>query len=404
MDPADRELLRLTMVPDLGPKRISALLNTFGSTDAIARASAADLERVRGIGPVIARNAAQFFAQGDKPLDDEITLATHLGVSIVTRANPAYPSLLTELPDAPPLLFVRGDLVPERDRFAVAIVGSRDCTAYGLEQAERFAAVLASAGITIISGGARGIDTAAHRGAMRAQGRTIAVLGCGLARCYPPENAQLFEQISSRGAVVSELPLNTSPESSNFPARNRIISGMSIGVLVIEAGQKSGALITARQAVEEHGREVMAVPGRVDSAASKGTNDLLKSGGAHLVTEPGDAIAILESQARHVFQGTHADRYSLFSESTSSASQVTNPGDNAALESISTGPKEGSIEARILDVLDEPRTLDELALRLSTEPSGLRSGLTILEIQGRVRRSGPRFERSRPTANALQRP
>lgn len=404
MDPADRELLRLTMVPDLGPRRISALLNTFGSADAIASASAAELERVKGIGPVIARKAAHFFAQGDKPLDDEIALATRLGIRIVTRSNPAYPSLLTELPDAPPLLFVRGDLVPERDRFAVAIVGSRECTAYGLEQAERFASVLAGAGITIISGGARGIDTAAHRGAMRAQGRTIAVLGCGLARCYPPENAQLFEQIAARGAVVSELPLNTSPESSNFPARNRIISGMSIGVLVIEAGQKSGALITARQAVEDHGREVMAVPGRVDSASSKGTNDLIKSGGAHLVTEPGDVIAILESQARHVFQDTHADRYSLFSESTMSESQVTRPADDAAHESNATGPKEGSIEARILEVLDEPRTLDELAVCLAIEPSGLRSGLTILEIQGRVRRSGPRFERSRPPATALQRP
>lgn len=388
--PELRDLLRLTLTPGLGPVLISRLLSALGSAERVLAASAQELERVKGIGP--GRSVA--FVKGLKEsaalVEGELELAAKLGVSIIAQPDAAYPPLLEQIHDAPPLLYVRGTLDPEgKDRYPVAMVGSRNATAYGIEQAERFAGVLAMSGLTIISGGARGVDTAAHRGAVRASGRTVAVLGCGLATCYPPENSTFFDSIVSQGAgaIVSELPLRSPPESDNFPARNRLISGISLGVIVIEAGKKSGSLITARLAAEDHGREVMAIPGRVDSQASWGTHELLKQGGAAMVTEPGDVLHILESPARHSFTGTHESRYAdptkagLFEADRVEAKPVRDMG----LSELQTG---------ILTQLAEPQTLDELARLTGLAPGALRAEVTILELQKRVVRQGSRISKA----------
>lgn len=393
-----RALLQLTLTPGLGPVLIARLLETFGDPERVLGASAGDLERVRGIGRTRAESIARFAAaDAARQVEAECVLASELGVRLVARGAPDYPPLLESIPDPPPLLYVRGALRPAReDRYPLAIVGSRRCTPYGVEQAERFAGAVAGAGLTIVSGGARGIDTAAHRAAVRAGGRTIAVLGCGLAHCYPPENADLFSRIAAedRGAILSELPLRTAPEAENFPPRNRIISGLSLGVLVIEAGKGSGSLITARQAAEDHGREVLAVPGRVDSPASEGSNELIRMGGAGLVTRPADVIEALEAAARHLHGGTHASRY---------ADPAREPGPAGADALDAAGPAPGGPgtlpisepQARILGALVEPRTLDELARATSMPAHTLRAELTVLEIQRRVARDGPRFHASR---------
>lgn len=385
MEGRGRDLLRLTLTPELGPVLIGRLIEAIGEPAAVLVASPATLARVKGIGDAKAARIAAGMKESARLVEDELGLAERLGVRIVVRGEAEYPPLLSEIADAPPLLYVRGSLMPEGpDRYAVGIVGSRQATSYGIEQAERFAGGLARAGLTVISGGARGIDTAAHRGAMRAGGRTVAVLGCGLAECYPPENNELFARIAGGGgAVVSELPLRAPPDAGNFPARNRLVSGMSLGVLVIEAGRKSGALITARLAAEEHGREVMAVPGRVDSSASDGTHELIKGGGAAMVTEPGDVLAVLETPARHEHGGTHASRYQM---ELPVAEAGSHEGDPRVL---------GASEAQraILAALDRPRTIDELATACGVDAGRLRVELTGLELQRRVRRAGGRIER-----------
>lgn len=392
-----RPLLRLTLTPGLGPVLIARLLEHFGSAEQALAASPRQLEAVRGIGPPSAAAFVQGFRDSDRLADEEMDLAERLGVRFISRADADYPALLAPLRDAPPLLSVRGRLDPGADRYPLAIVGSRRCSAYGIEQAERFAGVLAGAGLTIVSGGARGIDTAAHRGAARAGRRTVAVLGCGLAEFYPPENAPLFDRIvgEGTGAVVSELPLRTPPEAGNFPARNRIISGMSLGVLVIEAGVKSGALITAREAAESHGREVFALPGRVDSPPSAGALDLIKQGGALLVTDPGDIIQLLESPARHQWGGTHATRYAnarrdpLDPESHSVGLLPASLAGLAAPDDSMSATQRSILQA----LSSEPLTLDGLATATALSIACLRAELTALEIQRRILRQGSRFAR-----------
>jgi DNA processing protein len=406
-----RDLLRLTLTPGLGPVLIARLLAAFGSASEVLATPARRLQTVRGIGKGSADAIAGGLAESGTLVDDELALAARLGVRLVARGDAEYPNLLDSIPDPPPLLYVKGALHPaDSDRYPIGIVGSRACTAYGIEQAERFAGVLGRAGLTIVSGGARGIDTAAHRGALRSGARTIAVVGCGLAQCYPPENAELYERIAAGGAVVSELPLNTAPEARNFPARNRILSGMSLGILVIEAGRKSGALITARLAAEDHGREVMVLPGRVDSAASLGALDLVKAGGAMLVTEPGDVIELLEAPARHTAGGTHADRYA--GTAVEDGALFVGPGDGGVDEAEADGgvgataseakPRRGPVKAAlsdrqraILDALEEPRTIDQLCEATGLEASELRSELTILELLRRIGRAGGRLTRTR---------
>lgn len=398
------DLLRLTLAPGLGPILIGRLLAAFGSAGNVLTASPAELAGIRGIGDATAAKVAEGLKRSEQLAAQELSLAVHHGVTLVAIHDAQYPEPLKSIPNPPPILYVRGSLAPpQQPLWGIAIVGSRRCSHYGIEQAERFAGVLAAAGLTIVSGGARGIDTAAHRGTLRVRGRTIAVLGCGLAHCYPPENRELFDQIasgpgngsdgsSSAGAIVSELPLSSSPQAENFPARNRIISGMSLGVLVIEAGDHSGALITARQAAEEQGREVMAIPGRIDSTHSAGSHTLLKSGGASLVTDPGDVLEILRSPARHQAFGTFISRYSaaspeqpaLFGSGSRAASPVQMPPEDAL-----ASPQ----QRRILESLTEPRTVDQLARATSMSLESLRAELTVLEIQRRIKRDGPRLIR-----------
>ncbi|MGP1310643.1 MAG: DNA-processing protein DprA, partial [Phycisphaerales bacterium] len=273
-------MLRLTLVDGMGPVTVERALVAFGSPRAVLHASVRDLTNLHGVGERKAEAIRRGLDRVDDALRAELETAHTLGVSIVAKGEDAYPPLLAHAPAAPVVLYARGALDPKRDLFSVGVVGSRRATHYGMEQTSRFSLALAQHGLTIVSGGARGVDTAAHRAALSApEGRTVAVLGCGLAQCYPPENAQLFDEIVARGgAILSELPLRTGPNAENFPARNRIISGMALGVLVIEAPAKSGALITARYAAEDQGREVLAIPGRVDSPASEGANQLIKSG------------------------------------------------------------------------------------------------------------------------------
>lgn len=388
LDDRSIALLRLSLTPGLGPVLIDRLLSEFADPEKVLGVTATALQRVRGIGPGTAEPIVRGLEASAALVEPELARAAQLGVHLLFKGGPGYPELLAELPDAPPLLYVKGELRSDGpDRYPVAIVGSRRCTAYGVEQAERFGGLLARSGLTIVSGGARGIDTAAHRGALRAVGRTVAVLGCGLAHVYPPENAELFERIAASGAVVSELPLETPPMPDNFPARNRIISGLSLGVLVIEAGSRSGALITARMAAEEHGREVMAVPGRVDSEASQGSLALLKEGGAAIVVNPGDVLALLEGPARHQHRGSHAARYA-------------DPR-RGEIGTASAGPAPEAAEAplsddqrAILAALDRPVTIDELSEATLLPPHVLRAELTVLEMQRRVRRDGPSVART----------
>ena len=266
------------MTPGLGPVRIRRMLEAFGDAEAACKATHSQLSRLDGFGSKTAADVAGGLRDARRDGGRELDKADALGVTILCRDDGDYPPLLLDIPDPPPVLWVWGDLQP-RDLNAVGVVGSRRPSGYGKEQAERFGSLLATAGFTVVSGGAYGIDAAAHRGALRAtDGRTVAVLGSGVDVPYPPENEPLFSQISDGcGAVVSEHPLGSPPRKENFPRRNRIISGMSRGVLVIECEERSGALITARQA-DEHNRPVFAVPGRVDNPMSGGPHALLRTG------------------------------------------------------------------------------------------------------------------------------
>ncbi|MCU0723785.1 MAG: DNA-processing protein DprA [Planctomycetes bacterium] len=267
-------LVLLNKVPGLGPVRLKALRARFGSLEAASRAPVPALLEVPGVGDGIARALEETRASFDP--EEELRRARELGVSLLTPGDPDYPPLLAEIADPPALLYAKGTPSWSARPF-VAVVGTRRCTLYGRLQAERLAAGLAAAGIGVASGLARGVDTAAHGAALGAGGWSAAVLGCGLDGCYPPENAKLKEALSGRGAVCSEFAFGTPPLRSNFPRRNRVISGMSLGVVVVEAARDSGSLITARFAADQN-REVFAVPGKIDSVRSSGVNSLIKEG------------------------------------------------------------------------------------------------------------------------------
>ena len=269
-------LVALNLIPQIGSVRLKELLKYFKEPQAIFKAKLQDL--VSLLGQRLGESIASFDVQC---LENDLALAKKSGLKIITCFDQEYPQLLKEIPGAPLVLYVLGSIV-ELDNLAVGIVGSRSASLYGLSSAEKFAAELSVQGITIVSGMARGVDTYAHRGALKVKGRTIAVMGSGFNHIYPPENADLAKEISLSGAVISEFPMETKPLAQNFPRRNRLISGLSLGILITEAARNSGALITADFALEQ-GKEVFALPGRIDSPGSMGTNALLKQG-AKLVT------------------------------------------------------------------------------------------------------------------------
>ena len=267
-------LVVLNMVDHVGPVRVRQLLGHFGDAPSILQASRSQLLQVHGIG----EDTAEAIASWEKNVDlaAEWKRITEFGCHVVIPADPEYPPSLKEIYDPPIVLYVKGDL-SAKDKNSVALVGSRMTTHYGVEAARKLAYQLAYLGVTVVSGGARGIDTAAHQGALSGKGRTIAVLGTGINLVFPPENAELYERIADSGALVSQFPFNRPADKQTFPIRNRIVAGMTLGTVVVEANLTSGALITANFATE-YGRQVFAVPGRIDSPRSKGCHDLIKKG------------------------------------------------------------------------------------------------------------------------------
>ncbi len=283
-----RHILQLMTIPGIGSGRIRNLVNYFKDTGLIFRATMHELTRVEGIDKGLARRILELRDKNSKFVDEQITKVKKHRAKIITLWDSEYPELLRKIYDPPVVLFVRGDFV-ENDRYSIAIVGTRTPTNYGKAICEKFASELTKMNLTIVSGFARGIDTIAHLSAIKAGGRTIAVLGSGVDYIYPPENRKLVEDVISNGAIISEFPMGTKPDAMNFPRRNRIISGMSVGVLIIETSKNGGAMITAEFANDQN-REVFAIPGNIDSIKSQGTNFLIKQNKAKLVETVEDII------------------------------------------------------------------------------------------------------------------
>ncbi|MGE5313577.1 MAG: DNA-processing protein DprA [Acidobacteriota bacterium] len=294
-----RDLLVLASVPGIGGNRLRSMVNHFGSPSEALRASAPELACVEGIDRKLA-SAIVHHADGPAFADEQLSRLNKANAAIVTLWDPAYPSLLASIYDPPPMLFVCGTLEPS-DRYAIGIVGTRHPTLYGKTTAEKFAADLAARSITVVSGLARGIDTAAHASALRAGGRTVAVIGSALDMIYPAENRGLAERVAESGAVVSEFFMGTKADPGNFPRRNRIISGMSLGTVIVESAEDGGAMITASMAIDQN-RELFCVPGNIDQKFSAGTNRLIREGQAKLVTGIDDIIVELDYELRPILQ------------------------------------------------------------------------------------------------------
>jgi DNA processing protein len=356
-----RAILTLHLVPGLGPKLTMALLAHFGSAAAILRAPSTELQQIPFVGAEVAQAITRALRETD--VDAELRRMEQHRVGALIPGEPDYPACLNEIPARPHLLYLRGELRPG-DARAIAIVGSRHCTSYGRRMAEKLACELVRSGFTIISGLARGIDGVAHRAALDAHGRTIAVLAGGLARIYPPEHTELAKEIEASGALMSEAPMLMEPMAGMFPARNRLISGLARGVVIVEAAARSGALITASHAAEQ-GRPVFAVPGAIDSPLSDGTHALLRQG-AILLRGVEDILEELEGVRPIVKQA-----------------EVKKP------ENLD------DIQARIWESLDGgSRHVDELVRMLSLPVSQVTSSLLMLEMRKLVRRlPGNQYER-----------
>jgi len=364
-----RDHLALALVPGLGPKLTAALLARFGSATAARRATAAELRAVPHIGERLSATLAE--ALRTVEIEPELRLMEKHDVRAVPLGFPGYPQRLSGVNAPPSLLYMRGDWSPA-DENAIGIVGSRSCTSYGLRVATQLARELARAGFTIVSGLARGIDAAAHRGTMEGGGRTVAALAGGLSRIYPPEHAPLADEITAgRGCLITETPMRMDPQAAMFPARNRIISGLARAVIVVEANARSGALITARHAADQ-GRDVYAVPGPIDSPASAGCHDLIRNG-ARLVRSADDVIEDLRGLTvpKGIGDGEQEPR--------ESAQTVTS-------EPPPPPPQLDPSHQRVYDALAERRHADELARTLDLPVGDLARLLMQLEMKRVVRR------------------
>lgn len=340
----------LNLIDGMKPTHRAALLRVFETPDQIFQMSEMDLVATGEIRAELAYRIAHFDMASAK---QEIDAAQKAGMRIITLEDAEYPSLLKNIPDPPVVLYVAGSLV--RDEPCVAMVGSRKPTAYGLNVAQSLSRNLASAGWTLVSGLARGVDAAAHSAALQTGGRTIAVLGSGLNVIYPSEHKNLSRKIMDQGAVITEFPLGTSPNRENFPIRNRIISGLSSGIVVVEASDRSGSLITARMAAEQ-GREIFAVPGSIFSESSKGCNSLLKDG-AILVRDWEDVVAELPVRVAGAKVEDHAEETAL-----------------------------SEMEQDIVNTLsfDEPKHVDHIAGRIGLSSQKILGALVNLELRSYI--------------------
>jgi len=354
-----RYWIALSMLSDVGPIIGKKLLAAFGTPDKIFHAAIDDLLTIEGIGRNRAHSIREFSAW--EKVEGHVKLFEQAGISVVSYDRASYPETLREVESAPLVLFMKGSCIPQ-DRYAIAVVGSRNMTHYGAAVAEGIAGDLASMGFTIVSGMARGIDSLAHKAALRAGGRTIAVLGSGVDVPYPPENKTLMERVAACGCILSEFPPGSPPDRENFPKRNRIISGLSLGVVIVEATTDSGALITARHAVEQ-GREVFAVPGNVSSAHSVGPNDLIRKG-ALLVRDAQDIVGELAPVLKGFLRSADKARIDI-------------NGDEQGICSLLSG---------------EPKQIDEIARESGLSASKVLGILLGLEMKGAVKQiTGKRF-------------
>jgi DNA processing protein len=357
--------LALHLVPGVGRISFKKLVGYFGHPQHVMQATAGQLTRVAGIGPKIAQAITGF--QAARAVEREMRAADAARCQIITQDDDSYPALLQAIEDPPPVLYVQGNL-GDLTAPGVAVVGSRRPSTYGKVVAEQLARGLVGCGVTVISGLARGIDSVAHLHSLENGGRTIAILGCGLLYMYPPENRPLAERIRHQGAVVSEFPMTTKPDRLNFPLRNRTISGLALGTVVVEAGERSGALITAQWALEQ-GREVFAVPGNVTAPTSRGTNRLIKMG-AKLVESVNDILEELPQYAPGVRR------------------------QEAPVREQSCRAENTSDEQRLLAILDpvEARHIDWIIERAHFPTSVVSSLLLRLELEGKVSQlPGKRF-------------
>ncbi|MEE9404618.1 MAG: DNA-processing protein DprA [Algisphaera sp.] len=381
-----RALLTLLLTPGLGPTLVGRCRAMFGSAAATLDAGGTQLAKVKGIS---ANKSSQVFraiqtVAASGAVDRELDAVARAGAAVVGMHEAAYPTLLRHIPDPPPLLWIHGELRAS-DALSLGIVGSRKCSAYGREQADRFAAQAAAAGLCVVSGGAYGIDIAAHRAVLRLGGRTVAVIGSGLSKPYPEAHLDVFSEIArgGHGAVISELPLATGPRPENFPRRNRIISGLSLGILVVEAAKRSGALITARLAVEEHGRECMALPGRVDTPGAAGCHHLIREGHATLVTSVADVLDQL-GDAGQTLKGA----WEASDVKKTSADKTTTP----LVSSPATVGLSESQQAIVTAMQgEEAMALDTIGAKTHGAMGSLMGDLTMLELRGVIKKTGAGF-------------